>query len=88
MLLPLADDCADTVAATTSYNSYLILAFQAIATALATGTYTCTLTVSGKSGADVKAVVQNLKQLGYIVMQSTTTLTIRWDCPIPTQLNA
>ncbi len=64
--------------------AYFCLALSNIATALATpGTYSCTLTTSGKAGADVKAVQQALLNLGYRLTQTTTTITILWDGSAP-----
>lgn len=79
MILPSARDCADFTSATNTAYAYFILALSNIATALGTaGTYSCTLTVSGKAGADVQAVRNALKALGYTLSQTTTTITISW----------
>lgn len=67
-----------TSASNTAY-AYFCLALKQIADALATaGTYTCTLTTSGKTGADVQAVRQALLKLGFTLTQTTTTITISW----------
>lgn len=80
MILPSARDCADFISATNTAYAYFCLALKQIADALATpGTYSCTLTTSGKAGADVQAVRQALFSLGYRLTQSGTTITIRWD---------
>lgn len=80
MILPSARDCADNTAATNTANAYFALALKQIADALATaGTYSCTLTTSGKTASDVQAVRQALLNLGYRTTQTTTTITIRWD---------
>lgn len=79
MILPFARDCSDFTSATNTAYAYFCLAGKAIFDALATaGTYSCTLTTSGKTSADVVAVLQALRQLGYTVTQSGTTLTISW----------
>lgn len=79
MLLPLARDCSDIVAdPNNATNAYIILAFKNIGTALGTGAFTCTLTTSGKAGADVQLVRQMLINLGFILTQTTTTITISW----------
>lgn len=79
MILPSARDCADNTASGSTNNAYFALALKQIADALATaGTYSCTLTTSGKAVADVQAVRQALNQLGYTLTQSTTTITISW----------
>lgn len=79
MILPSARDCADNTAQTNTNSAYFALALKQIADALATaGTYSCTLTTSGKAGADVQAVRQALIKLGYTLTQSTTTITISW----------
>lgn len=84
MLLPRARDCMDLTSSGSTTNAYFCLALKAIADALATaGTYSCTLTTSGKQGADVKAVLQALRELGFRVTQTTTTLTILWDNSAP-----
>jgi len=79
MILPSARDCADIVAdhANTA-SAYFSLAMKQIGTALDSGAYTCTLTTSGKQGADVKAVQGALKALGFTLTQTTTTITISW----------
>ncbi len=79
MILPQARDCADMVAdPSNATNAYFILALGNIATALGTGAFTCTLTTSGKAGSDVKAVWQALINLGFVLTQTTTTITISW----------
>lgn len=78
MLLPTARDCADNVSASSTMASYYILALSNIATALGTGARTCTLTTAGKAGDDVQAVRQALVNNGFIVTQSSTTITISW----------
>lgn len=80
MILPSARDCADFTSSGNSAYAYFVLALSQIATALGTaGTYSCTLTTSGKTAADVQAVRQALVNLGYRLTQTTTTITIRWD---------
>lgn len=80
MIIPSARDCYDITSATNTAYAYFCLALKAIADALATpGTYSCTLTTSGKQGADVQAVRQALLNLGFRLTQTTTTITIRWD---------
>lgn len=79
MILPSARDCADMVAdPNKTTNAYFVLAFKQIGTAMGTGAYTCTLTVAGKTAADVQAVRQALNRLGYTLTQTTTTITISW----------
>lgn len=79
MLLPTARECADTTSNGGTYLAYLALCLSQIATALQTaGTYTCTLTVAGKQGADVMAVRRQLIARGFAVTQSSNTLTISW----------
>lgn len=79
MILPSARDCQDIIASAATSSAYYILCFGNIATALGTGATSCTLTTSGKSGADVKAIMGDLLALGYILSQETTTITIKWD---------
>lgn len=83
MLLPSARDCMDNVASSATMASYYILALANIATALGTGAYSCTLTTSGKTAQDVKAIQKALKELGYRLTQTTTTITILWDNSSP-----
>lgn len=83
MLLPSARDCADSVAATNTMASYFILALSQIATALGSGSYSCTLTTSGKANADVIAINKALRDLGYYVTTSGSTITIKWDGSSP-----
>lgn len=79
MILPNARDAADSCAdSSNTNNAYFILALGNIATALSTGAKTCTLTTSGKAGANVQAVRQALEQLGYTLTQSSSTITISW----------
>lgn len=78
MILPFARDCSDIVASSNSSNSYFILAFANIATALGTGAFTCTLTTSGKTAADVQSMRQELLDRGFTLTQSSTTITISW----------
>lgn len=79
MLLPFARDCSDAASNGSNANAYLCLALSQIATALGTaGTYSCTLTVSGKDGSDVQLVRQILNQRGYTLTQSGSTITISW----------
>ncbi len=84
MILPKARDCADIVSNGGTASAYFALALGNIATAVATpGTYSCTLTVSGKQGQDVEAVRKELLNLGYRLTQTTTTITILWDGSAP-----
>ncbi len=79
MILPLARECADIVAdPNNATNAYFALALGNIATALGTGAFTCTLTTSGKAGANVQAIRQALIQRGFTLTQTTTTITISW----------
>lgn len=79
MILPTARDCADLVADPNSTNGdYFALCLDQIANAVVSGAFTCTLTTSGKTGADVQAVRQALVKLGYTLTQTTTTITISW----------
>lgn len=80
MIFPTAREAQDIVSNGSTSLAYIALALGNIATALATpGTYSCTLTVSGKTAQDVQAVRQKLLAMGYIITQTTTTLTIKWD---------
>lgn len=85
MLLPSALDCIQVSGDNGSSSSaYFALALSQIATALQTaGTYSCTLTVSGKSGGDVNTVMAELLTKGFRVTQSGSTLTIKWDNSAP-----
>ncbi len=86
MILPDARDCMDMTSSASNTNAYMCLALLQIATALSTtgpGTYSCTLTVSGKDGQDVAAVKKALLNKGFRVTQTTTTLTIKWDNSSP-----
>ena len=84
MILPTSRDCMDMTSSGSATNAYFCLALSQIATALQTaGTYSCTLTTSGKAGQDVQAVRRALSHLGYRTTQSTTTITILWDNSAP-----
>lgn len=89
MLLPSALDCIQVSGDNGSTTSaYFALALSQIATALQTaGTYSCTLTTSGKQGADVMAVMQALHALGYRLTVSSNTITIKWDNSAPADPN-
>lgn len=79
MILPRARDCQDIISPiANTNNAYMVLCLNQIATALTSGAYTCTLTTSGKAGADVQNVRQTLFKLGYTLTQTTTTITISW----------
>lgn len=79
MILPSARACADLVASpSNATNAYVILVMKNIGTALGNGAYSCTLTTSAKAGADVQAVRSMLISLGYVITQTTTTITISW----------
>lgn len=83
-LLPKAIDCIQVSGDGSTSSAYFALALSQIATALQTpGTYSCTLTTSGKTGANVQAVRQELENLGYRLTQSGTTITILWDNSAP-----
>lgn len=83
-LLPLARECMDMTSSGSTFNAYVCLALSQIATALQTaGTYSCTLTMSGKQGADVQAVKKLLQDLGYRLTISGSTITILWDNSAP-----
>lgn len=83
-LLPSARDCMDMTSSGSTYNAYVCLALSQIATALSTaGTYSCTLTMSGKTGSDVQAIKQALLNLGYRITVSGSTITILWDNSAP-----
>ncbi len=84
MILPTARDCMDNTSQGGTYSAYEALALSQIATALQTpGTYSCTLTMSGKTGANVQLIKQYLLNLGYRLTISTTTITILWDNSSP-----
>jgi len=79
MILPTARDCADLVAdPANTMGDYFALCLDQIANAVVSGAYTCTLTTSGKAGADVQSVRSALISLGYVLTQTTTTITISW----------
>lgn len=89
MIIPSARECQDIVSNGSTSLAYIALALGNIATACATpATYTCTLTTSGKTAQDVQAVRQMLVNLGFRLTQTTTTITIRWDNSVASQLNA
>lgn len=50
----------------------------AINTAVASGLYTCTASMSGKAQADIQYWMGLLSGLGYTVSYSGTTLTLTW----------
>ena len=80
MILPSAKDCMDNTAQGGTYSAYEALALSQIATALGTaGTYSCTLTTSGKTASDVQAIKQYLLNKGYRLTISGATITILWD---------
>lgn len=79
MILPSARDCADLVAdPANTMGDYFALCLDQIANAVVSGAYSCTLTTSGKAGADVQRIRTVLKELGFILTQTTTTITISW----------
>lgn len=79
MILPNARDCADITASSGTGNAYFCLVTKAIIDALATaGTYSATVTTSGKANADVIAVMNALDVAGFTSSISGTTLTISW----------
>jgi hypothetical protein len=89
MIIPRSRDCQDVVASIAATDSaYMALALTQIATAVASGAYSCTLTVSGKTAQDVMRMRKLLSELGYRLTQTTTTITILWDNSYPAQLNA
>lgn len=89
MILPSARDCQDVVTSIAATDSaYLVLAYNQIGAALTSGNYSCTLTVSGKTAQDVNQIKTILVALGYILTQTTTTITIKWDNSVAAQLNA
>ena len=80
MILPSARACQDVVASIAATDSaYMALCLGNIATAVASGAYSCTLTVSGKTAQDVMKIKKLLSELGYRLTQTTTTITILWD---------
>lgn len=84
MILPSAKDCEELTAQGGASSAYFALALKAIADALATaGTYSCTLTTSGKAGADVQAVKQALLNQGFRLTVSGATITILWNLSAP-----
>ncbi len=84
MLLPSANDCIQNTSQAGSYSAYEALAMSQIATALQTpGTYSCTLTTSGKAGVNVQAIKQTLLNRGYRITVSGATITILWDNSAP-----
>ena len=50
----------------------------AIVTAINSGLFTCTASVSGYTSLDVQDNMNMLSQMGYTVSLSSTTLTISW----------
>jgi len=84
MLLPSANDCIQNTSQAGAYSAYEALALSQIAAALQTaGTYSCTLTMSGKTGANVQAIKQSLLNKGYRLTVSGSTITILWDNSAP-----
>lgn len=51
---------------------------DAISTAVGIKVKTATFSVSGKQGADVMAVMQDLNRKGYKITRSGTDVTINW----------
>lgn len=89
MIIPSARECQDIASNGSSSLAYMALALGNIATALATpGTYSCTLTTSGKTAQDVQAMRSLLFRMGFRLTQSSTTITILWDNSVVAQLNA
>ena len=89
MQIPNAREAQDMVSNGSTNLAYFALALGQIATAIATpGTYSCTLTTSGKTAADVQAVKQLLFAKGYRLTVSGATITILWDNSVVAQLNA
>lgn len=88
MIFPTSREAQDIVSNSSSSLAYMALTLGNIATALATpGTYSCTLTTSGKTAQDVQAVRQLLWSLGYRLTQTTTTITIKWDNSIAASIS-
>lgn len=87
MIIPFARDCQDLVdSISTAPSAYVALAAKQIVTAVAAGTYTCTLTTSGKAVADVASIKNILDQRGYRWTQTSTTITIYYDNSAPSEI--
>ena len=72
-----AKDASSTGSST--QTALIVLAVRAIAAACVTSAYTCTMSVSGASSADLQILLEVLHTSGYTTSISSTTLTINWN---------
>jgi hypothetical protein len=63
---------------TSTQTALVVLAMQAILTAVVVPAYTCTCSVSGASSTDLQFLLEVLHTSGYGTSISSTTLTITW----------
>lgn len=72
-----AHDASST--GTSAQTALVILAERAIAAACGTNAFTCTISVSGATSANLQYILENLHTCGYTTSISGTTLTINWN---------
>jgi hypothetical protein len=87
MILPSARETADLVASALAGNTAALLEVVML-TGLMSGVGSTagsgSFSVSGYGGKDVLKLIQDLRNKGYYVTQSSTTVTIYWDGTINT----
>lgn len=71
-----AKDASSTGAS--AQTALVVLAVRAIAAACGTSAYTCTMSISGATSANLQYLLEVLHTSGYTTSISTTTLTINW----------
>lgn len=60
-------------------TTLMCVASRAIVAACDASAYTCTMSVSGATSANLQALLEVLHTHGYTTSISTTTLTINWN---------
>ena len=71
-----AHNASDT--GSTAQSALVVLAVRAIALATGSSAYTCTMSVSGATSADLQYLLEVLHTSGYTTSIASTTLTINW----------
>jgi hypothetical protein len=76
--IPEARTVADQTAAGDTHTAFIKTVTDAIDTSVATRGSSATISISGKSAADVMNTLSDLKRKGYRVAQSGTNWTVSW----------
>lgn len=63
----------------TAQTTFFCVASRAIVAACDAATYTCTMSISGITSADLQSLLELLHTSGYTTSISSTTLTISWS---------